>query len=161
MPTTVEFRYNKGRFEYDENTLNTIAGELGKWAGRHGTIIIEYDNNRASINYVEKDLATIIEEESGGEYTTDDLNGIRAYAEYGASIVEHYARIMINSRYLKNVGEFARSLLNILLGEPDAFVIASSLVSLFERHLGPRRGIVVDLDEASERVWVSLIYRGP
>ena len=161
MPTTVEFKYNKGRFEYDESTLNTIASELGKWAGRRGTIIIEYDNNRASINYVERDLASIIEEESGGEYTTDDLKGVRAYAEYGASIVEHYARIMIDSRVLKNVGEFARSLLDILLGKPDVFLIASGLVSLFERHLGPRKSIEADLDEDSERVWVSIIYRGP
>ena len=161
MPTTVEFKYGKGRFEYDENTLNRIVSELGKWAGRHGTIIIEYDNNHATINYTERELASIIEEESGGEYTTDDLTGVRAYAEYGASIVEHYARIMINSRYLKNVGEFAKGLLNILLGKPDAFLIASGLVTLFERHIGPRVSIEADLDEDSVRVWVSLIYRGP
>ena len=138
--------------------LDTIADELEKWIGRPGTIIIEYDGEEASIDYVERDLAVVIEEATGGEYIVSSARAFTDYEKHGSN---YHVRIMINAGALKDAVEFTWGIFNILLGlnRLDATDVVKALTVVFGKYLGMAR-MWLELHETFEYAWFKMIW-GP
>lgn len=139
-------------------SLDAIADELAKLAGRPGTIIITYDGKKASIDYVERDLASVIEEATSGEYIVSSARAFTDYEKHGSN---YHVRIMINAGALKDAVEFAWGLFNILIGldRLDATDVVKLFAVVFDKYLGVGR-MWLELHEAFEYAWFKMIW-GP
>ena len=140
--------------------LDVIASVLGKWVGRTGTIIIEYDGKKARLDYTERDLASIIEEESGGEFIVEELDGVKAFVEYDRHDSNYHARVMINAEALKDANGFTWGLFCILRNHRlDMTRLARDLSVVFGKYLGMAE-MRLESHETFEWAWLTMIW-GP